>query len=139
MVLIMIKKLKLILGLILSLSFFSSCVQKEKSDMPENLSVILNNNQPIKLYHHENYIELAGVFCDFFQDEKNKESYAVLMEKLNKKSWKFDHIGLDYENCWNDSMTVAFVKLNLDIFGAKLEAVTFEEGVIAIELRSDSN
>lgn len=108
--------------------------------MPENISVILNNNQPIKLYHHGSYIELAGVFCDFFQNlESNKESYAVLMEKLDKKKWKFDFISLEYEHCMNDSMNAAFLTLNREVFGTKLESVTFEEGLILIKLKSASN
>ena len=131
--------MRLILGAMLSLSLFSSCVQKQKSDMPENISVNLSNNKPIKLYRHENYIELAGVFCDFFQDyEKNKESYSVLMKKLNEKNWNFDYISLEYESCWDNSMDAAFLKLNRDVFGTKLESVTFEEELITIKLKSSN-
>lgn len=123
-----------------TLSLFSSCVQKEKSDMPENISVVLNNNHPIKLYNHESFIELTGVYCDFFQDyEKNKKSYAALMEKLKKKNWKFDHISLEYEHCMTDSMNAAFLTLNREVFGTTLESVTFEEELIFIKLKSASN
>lgn len=108
--------------------------------MPENISVILNNNDAIKLYHYDRFIMLTGVYCDFFQDyERNKKSYAVLMEELNKKNWKFDFISLEYEHCMNDSMNAVFLTLNRDVFGTKLESVTFEEESIVIKLKSASN
>ncbi len=108
--------------------------------MPENISVTLNSNHSIKLYHYDSFIELTGVYCDFFQDyERNKKSYAVLMEKLNKKKWKFDHISLEYEHCMNDSMNAAFLTLNREVFGTKLESVTFEDEIIVIKLKSISN
>ena len=108
--------------------------------MPENITVSLYNNEPIRLYHYDSFIELTGVYCDFFQNlESNKESYVVLMEKLDKKKWKFDFISLEYEHCMNDSMNAAFLTLNREAFGTKLESVTFEEGLIVIKLKSDSN
>ncbi len=132
--------MKFILGVILSLSLFLSCVQKEKSDMPESISVSLANNQPIKLYRYDGFILLTGVYCDFFQDfEPNKESYAVLMKKLNQKDWKFDFISLEYEHCMDDSMNAAFLKMNREVFGEKLESVTFEEEQIVIKLKGASN
>ncbi len=108
--------------------------------MPENISVYLKNNNPIRLYKHEGFLELTGVYCDFFQDfERNKESYAVLMEKLNKKKWKFDFISLEYEHCMDDSMNAAFLALNKAVFGTKLESVTFEEELIVITLKHVAN
>ncbi len=108
--------------------------------MPENITVNLYNNEPIRLYNHDSFIELTGVYCDFFQNyEKNSKSYAVLMEKLKKKNWKFDFISLEYEHCMDDSMNAAFLKMNREVFGTNLSSVTFEEEIIIIKLKSVEN
>lgn len=132
-----IDKLKLVLSIVIVASLTNSCIPKEERDLPEYIYTDLSNGEPIKLYHHTSVLELAGIFCDFFEkDEKNKESYARLMKKLDKKNWKFDFICLETESkCFNDSLFVQFKKLNQEVFGSNLKSVTFEDELIVIELK----
>ncbi len=127
--------MKVKLKVIIAIMLLNSCVQKEKSDIPENISAKMRNNKEIRLYNYQKIIELTGVFCDFFENfEDNKKSYLELMDKLDNKNWKFEFIFLEYESCWNNSMQVEFVKLNKEVFGNKLKSVILEEELVVIKL-----
>jgi hypothetical protein len=131
-----INKLKLIMSILIVVLLTYSCIPKEKRDVPEYIYTNLSNGKQIKLYHYTSFIELSGIFCDFFENyEKNKESYSLLMKKLDKKNWKFEFISLEYESkCFNDSLFVQFKKLNQDVLGKKLKSITFEEEIVVIRL-----
>jgi hypothetical protein len=117
-----------------------SCRPSDDGDtIRETITTNLSNKDPIRLYNYDEFIVLTGVYCDFFQNYKqNKESYSVLMKKLNKKKWKFEYIYMETKSCWNDSLDIEFLRLNKNVFGKKLKSITFEEGVITFSLY-DSN
>jgi hypothetical protein len=133
-----INNMKYLLGIIITLMLFTSCRPIDEGDTKlERICVKLNTSKSIKLYRHRNFLELTGVFCDFFEnDKKNKESYSLLMKKLDRKNWDFEFISLEYESsCFNDSLFVQFKKLNHEVFKSKLKSITFEDEIIVIKLR----
>lgn len=136
-----INKLKLTISILIVVLLTNSCIPKEKRDVPEYIYTDLSNGKQIKLYHYTSFLELAGIFCDFFENyEKNKESYSLLMKKLEKKNWKFEFISMEYESkCFNDSLFIQFKKLNQDVFGKKLSSITFEEEIVVIKLNVENN
>lgn len=130
--------LKQIIITVIVILLTNSCIPKEERDVPEYIFAELSNGKKIKLYKHTSFLELAGIFCDFFENyEKNEDSYSLLMKKLDKKKWTFEFISMEYESkCFNDSLFVQFKKLNQDVFGKKLSSITFEEEIVVIRLKN---
>lgn len=129
--------MKVQIKVLLAALILVSCLPNDsgESDVKETISINIDEKRQLKLFNYDVFILLAGVDCNFFKDvKKNKNLYTNLMKKLARKNWKFDHISMEFESCWNDSMFVKFQELNKDVFGTKLKSVYMEDDLIVIEL-----
>lgn len=88
------------------------------------------------MWRFDTFLDLSGVDCDFYREmEENRKPYNELMQKLDRKGWKFEFISIEMDTCMNDSIFLKFKQLNEDVFGKKLKSVTMEEYLIIVKLK----
>lgn len=129
-------KVKISSVLILFTLLFS-CGVKKKADVKEYLFVETNQHQQLTLYHYNHFLDLGGVNCDFLNHiEDNSKSYIDLMTQLEKKTWDYDFISVEYiDECMNDSIFKEYQKLNNLVFGKKVKSIRFEGEILVIDFR----